>query len=80
MESIALVSNALGLLEIGKFAICKFGTEVEVLHDFASQFTEQSGAELFSRLTFTHGKTDVTKVGLRYFFIESFVRSSLPTF
>ncbi|RUS90710.1 hypothetical protein EGW08_001514, partial [Elysia chlorotica] len=50
-ESLALVSNALTLLESGDLAVCSFGEDVRVLHPFFEPFTQQSGATILQQLT-----------------------------
>ncbi|GFO05689.1 midasin, partial [Plakobranchus ocellatus] len=50
-ESLALVSNALTLLESGELAVCSFGEDVRVLHPFFEPFTHQSGAHILQHLT-----------------------------
>ncbi|CAL1534634.1 unnamed protein product [Lymnaea stagnalis] len=50
-ESLALVSNALTLLESGELAVCSFGEEVRLLHPFSEPFTNQSGARILQQLS-----------------------------
>ncbi|GFR95392.1 midasin, partial [Elysia marginata] len=50
-ESLALVSNALTLLESGDLSVCSFGEEVRVLHPFFEPFTHHSGANILQQLT-----------------------------
>ncbi|XP_059144482.1 midasin-like [Physella acuta] len=50
-ESLALVSNALTLLESGELAVCSFGEEVRLLHPFSQPFTNQSGARILQQLS-----------------------------
>ncbi|XP_053396218.1 midasin-like isoform X2 [Mercenaria mercenaria] len=58
-ESLALISNALTLLESGQLSICSFGEAVNVLHPFTEQFTSLSGAHLLQYLTFEQKKTKI---------------------
>ncbi|XP_060562548.1 midasin-like, partial [Ruditapes philippinarum] len=58
-ESLALISNALTLLESGQLSICSFGETMNVLHPFTEQFTSLSGAHLLQYLTFEQKKTKI---------------------
>jgi len=49
-ESLALVSNALALLESCQLCVCSFGKKVRLLHPFSEQFTNQSGAKILQQL------------------------------
>ncbi|KAL4232858.1 AAA ATPase midasin [Mactra antiquata] len=61
-ESLALISNALTLLEAGELSICSFGETVNVLHPFNEQFTSLSGAHLLQYLTFEQKKTKIAQL------------------
>ncbi|KAH9525003.1 AAA ATPase midasin [Bulinus truncatus] len=50
-ESLALVSNALTLLESGELAVCSFGEEMRLLHPFSEPFTNESGARILHLMT-----------------------------
>ncbi|CAG5129151.1 unnamed protein product [Candidula unifasciata] len=50
-ESLALVSNALTLLESGELSVCSFGEDVRLLHPFAEPFSNQSGAKILQQLS-----------------------------
>lgn len=59
-ETLALVSRALSLLEVGDVAIAKFGETVDILHDFDSgPFTDQAGAKVMSAFHFDQNATNV---------------------
>ncbi|XP_041350636.1 midasin-like [Gigantopelta aegis] len=61
-ESLALISNALTLLESGELAICSFGESVRMLHPFTDQFTNQSGASILQHFTFEQKKTKIAQL------------------
>ncbi|XP_062616180.1 midasin-like, partial [Saccostrea cucullata] len=61
-ESLALISNALTLLEAGDLSICSFGESVQVLHPFTEQFTSHSGSRLLQQFTFEQKKTKVAQL------------------
>lgn len=61
-ESLALVSQALNLLESGDLAVLSFGNDPVVLHPFSEQFSEQSGAKIVENLKFEQNKTKVKKL------------------
>ncbi|CAG2185088.1 MDN1 [Mytilus edulis] len=56
-ESLAMISNALTLLEAGELGICSFGENVRLVHDFNEQFSNHSGAKLLQHFTFEQKKT-----------------------
>ena len=59
-ETMALVSKALGRLEVGDIAIAKFGESVELLHGFdEGPFTDQAGAKVMNAFGFNQKATDV---------------------
>ena len=59
-ETMALVSKALGRLEVGDIAIAKFGESVEVLHDFGEgPFTDQAGSKVMNAFRFNQKATNV---------------------
>ena len=66
-ESLALISNALSTLEIGHLAVCSFGEEAELLHDFNQPFNEQSGAYILRNCTFKQEQTRIAKVTFHLF-------------
>lgn len=61
-ESLALISNALTLLEAGELCICSFGESVRVLHPFNEQFSSHSGSRLLQQFTFEQKKTKVAQL------------------
>ncbi|XP_064595226.1 midasin-like [Liolophura sinensis] len=61
-ESLAVISNALSLLEAGQLGICSFGESVKVLHPFTEQFTSQSGARILQQFTFEQKKTKIAQL------------------
>jgi len=59
-ETMALVSKALGRLEVGDIAIAKFGESVEVLHGFdEGPFTDQAGSKVMNAFQFNQKATNV---------------------
>ncbi|ESP03976.1 hypothetical protein LOTGIDRAFT_230254 [Lottia gigantea] len=61
-ESLALISNALTLLEAGDLAVTSFGESVKVLHSFTDQFSSQSGANILHQFTFEQKKTKIAQL------------------
>ncbi|CAG2222296.1 MDN1 [Mytilus edulis] len=55
-ESLAMISNALTLLEAGELGICSFGENVRLVHDFNEQFSNHSGAKLLQHLLLNRRK------------------------
>lgn len=62
LESTALVSTSLSMLEAGELAVVGFGEDVNVVHEFGKSFSPNTGAEVFQKFTFQQSKTDVTKL------------------
>jgi midasin len=58
-ESLALVSQALTLLEAGELAVISFGETPRVLHQLGDPFTEKSGARLLQQFSFEQKNTRV---------------------
>lgn len=59
-QTLALVSKALGRLEVGDIAIAKFGESVEVLHGFSGgSFTDQAGMKVMGAFHFDQNATQV---------------------
>ncbi|MEE6475824.1 hypothetical protein FKM82_010868 [Ascaphus truei] len=56
-ESLAVIGNALTLLEVGQIAVCSFGETVKLLHPFHEQFSEQSGSRILGLCKFQQKKT-----------------------
>ncbi|XP_059478111.1 midasin [Neocloeon triangulifer] len=61
-ESLALVSQALTLLEAGELAVVSFGEEPKILHQLESTFNEESGARLLQQLSFGQRQTRVGRM------------------
>lgn len=59
-QTLALVTGALMRLEVGDVAVCRFGEQVEMLHDFgAASFSDAHGGQILSKLRFDQTSTDV---------------------
>lgn len=59
-QTLSLVSGALTRLEIGDIGICRFGTQLDMLHDFGSAtFTDRHGGQILQHLRFQQTRTDV---------------------
>ncbi|XP_053314521.1 midasin [Spea bombifrons] len=56
-ESLAVIGNALTLLEVGQIAVYSFGENVKLLHPFHEQFSDQSGSRILSLCKFQQKKT-----------------------
>ncbi|XP_075718267.1 midasin isoform X3 [Rhinoderma darwinii] len=69
-ESLAVIGNALTLLEVGQIAVYSFGENVKLLHPFHEQFSEQSGSRILSQCKFQQKKT----------LLAQFLESCLPMF
>ncbi|KAE8602908.1 hypothetical protein XENTR_v10014171 [Xenopus tropicalis] len=69
-ESLAVIGNALTLLEVGQIAVYSFGESVKLLHPFHEQFSDQSGSRILSLCKFQQKKT----------LIAQFLESSVPMF
>ncbi len=62
-QTLALVTGALSRLEVGDVSICRFGEDVDSLHDFGKgSFNDQNGAHVIDRLGFQQKKTNVLKL------------------
>ncbi|KAK3926205.1 Midasin [Frankliniella fusca] len=58
-ESLALVSQALTLLEVGELGVLSFGEVIKVLHKLGEPFTQHSGARLLQQFSFEQRKTQI---------------------
>ncbi|KXS18954.1 P-loop containing nucleoside triphosphate hydrolase protein [Gonapodya prolifera JEL478] len=58
-ESLATISQALRLLEVGEISVVRFGEDVALLHPFEKPFGGQSGAEVVRGMDFKQKKTNV---------------------
>lgn len=61
-ESLAVIANALSLLEVGELSICSFGECVQIVHPFKEPFSCQSGANLLQHFTFSQKKTNIAQL------------------
>ncbi|XP_060119521.1 midasin-like [Heteronotia binoei] len=60
-ESLAVIGNALTLLEVGQIAVCSFGETVQLLHPFHEQFNDQSGTRILRLCKFEQKKTKIAQ-------------------
>ena len=61
-ESVAVVANALNLLQVGQLGVCSFGDEVEMIHNFQEPFSSHSGANILHNFTFQQNKTKIAQM------------------
>lgn len=62
-QALALVSQALGKLEAGEMSICRFGEDVDFIHDFQDGPVSQSvGKSIIESFTFQQRGTDIRKL------------------
>ncbi|XP_042842742.1 midasin [Panthera tigris] len=60
-ESLAVIGNALTLLEVGQIAVCSFGESVKLLHPFHEQFSDFSGSQILRLCKFQQKKTKIAQ-------------------
>ncbi|CAO2580328.1 MDN1 [Lemmus lemmus] len=60
-ESLAVIGNALTLLEVGQIAVCSFGESVKLLHPFHEQFSDSSGSQILRLCRFQQRKTKIAQ-------------------
>ncbi|XP_071597429.1 midasin [Heliangelus exortis] len=60
-ESLAVIGNALTLLEVGQVAVCSFGETVQLLHPFHEQFSDHSGTRILRLCKFQQKKTKIAQ-------------------
>ncbi|XP_036622954.1 midasin [Trichosurus vulpecula] len=60
-ESLAVIGNALALLEVGQIAVYSFGETVQLLHPFHEQFNDQSGTRILQLCKFQQKKTKIAQ-------------------
>ncbi|KAF5919872.1 hypothetical protein HPG69_014236 [Diceros bicornis minor] len=60
-ESLAVIGNALTLLEVGQIAVCSFGESVKLLHPFHEQFSDYSGSQILRLCKFQQKKTKIAQ-------------------
>lgn len=58
-DSLALVSNALTLIEAGELGVMSFGKTARILHPLGEPFSDQTGAKLIHDFTFDEENTNV---------------------
>ncbi|KAG4304078.1 hypothetical protein PORY_002442 [Pneumocystis oryctolagi] len=58
-ETLAVISKALTLLEVGEICIMSFGEKPLLIHSFKEPFTSESGAKLIKKFKFNQSITDV---------------------
>jgi midasin len=58
-DTLALVSTALSVLEVGSISVVKFAAQPEIVHDFKDSFSSDAGANIFGSFTFDENQTNV---------------------
>ncbi|CAO1630303.1 unnamed protein product [Sympodiomycopsis kandeliae] len=62
-QTLALVSGAMGRLEVGDVSICRFGETVQTLHPFGKgTFGDDSGAKVLEKLSFEQKGTNMVRL------------------
>ncbi|TID14681.1 hypothetical protein E6O75_ATG08827 [Venturia nashicola] len=61
-ETLALVSKALSLLEVGELCVVGFGQDVKIAHAFDKPFSDEAGVDIFGQFQFQQEGTDVKKL------------------
>ncbi|XP_071517971.1 midasin isoform X1 [Panulirus ornatus] len=62
IESVALVTRALTLLETGQLGVISFGKSTRILHPFDQPFNEASGSRIVANLKFDQKITDFSRM------------------
>ena len=62
LETLALVSKSLSMLEAGEICILSFGADVRVAHPFDRPFSAEAGPVAFQHFNFQQPHTDVKKL------------------
>jgi midasin len=62
LETLALVSKSLSMLEVGEICVVGFGNDVHVAHDFGKPFSSEAGVQIFQHFSFQQTKTNVRKL------------------
>lgn len=62
IESIALVTKALTLLEAGEIGVISFGSSTRILHPLDQPFSEAAGSHVLSHLKFDQKVTDFARL------------------
>uniref|UniRef100_A0A3Q1JQ86 Midasin n=1 Tax=Anabas testudineus TaxID=64144 RepID=A0A3Q1JQ86_ANATE len=60
-ESLSVIISALTLLEVGQVSVCSFGEQVQLLHPFQQQFSDESGARILRLCQFQQKKTRIAQ-------------------
>lgn len=60
-KSLALLTKALNILEVGEIGVCSFGDTFNILHEIGKPFMGQSGELCLSKLTFSQERTNFNK-------------------
>ena len=50
LEALVVMTKAMAQLEVGEFAVVKFGEETTLLHPFDQPFTDEAGAAFISQV------------------------------
>ncbi|KAK1816461.1 AAA ATPase midasin [Friedmanniomyces endolithicus] len=61
-ETVALVTKAMSMLEVGELSVVGFGETVNVAHDFSTPFTSDAGAQIFKQFSFAQSRTNVRQL------------------
>ena len=59
LESLAVISNAMTLLEVGELGVMSFGASCNLVHPFGRPMTSQSGATMLKNFTFAQQHSHV---------------------
>lgn len=62
IESVALVTRALTLLEAGQLGVISFGASTRILHPFDQPFSEASGSRIIANLKFDQKVTNFSRM------------------
>lgn len=62
LETLALVSKSMSMLEVGELCIVGFGQEVHVAHDFSTPFTSDAGVNVVRQFGFQQAQTNVRRL------------------
>ena len=61
-ESVALLSQALKLIEVKNFGLVRFGVDTEVISRFGEEMSDQVGGKLIEKVTFEQQATDIVQM------------------
>ncbi|XP_011314888.1 midasin isoform X1 [Fopius arisanus] len=76
-ESLALISKALGYLEVGELSVLSFGESPKLLHPLGAPFTEDCGSRLIQDMQFNQKNTKIAE--LVDFTVDMFEQQSKTT-